>query len=285
MALFKILLLLSFINICVGGEIAVYWGQNGDEGSLGDTCATNNYNIVNIGFLTVFGNGQTPVLNLAGHCDAASNQCSGLSDEIRACKSQGIKVLLSLGGAAGSYTLTSADDAKNVAQYLWDNFLGGQSPSRPLGDESLDGIDFDIEAGGGEFYDELAKALSEFGQKVYLSAAPQCPFPDQRLQGAINTGLFDYVWVQFYNNPPCQYSGDATNLLNSWNNDWSTIPTGKLFLGLPASPEAAGSGFIPADVLTSQILPAITATLKYGGVMLWSKFYDNGYSASIKPAV
>nr|GMD61931.1 acidic endochitinase-like [Ipomoea batatas] len=240
------LLLLSLINICLGGEIVVYWGQNGDEGSLGDTCATNNYNIVNIGFLTVFGNGQTPVLNLAGHCDAATNQCSGLSDEIRACKSQGIKVLLSLGGAAGSYTLTSADDAKNVAQYLWDNFLGGQSPSRPLGDESLDGIDFDIEAAGGEFYDELAK---------------------------------------FYNNPPCQYSGDTTNLLNSWNNDWSTIPTGKLFLGLPASPEAAGSGFIPADVLTSQILPAIKATPKYGGVMLWSKFYDNGYSASIKPAV
>ncbi|XP_031111696.1 acidic endochitinase-like [Ipomoea triloba] len=268
------LLLLSLINICLGGEIAVYWGQNGNEGSLGDTCATNNYNIVNIGFLTVFGNGQTPVLNLAGHCDAASNQCSGLSEEIRACKSQGIKVLLSLGGAAGSDTLTSADDAKNVAQYLWDNFLGGQSPSRPLGDESLDGIDFDIEAGGGEFYDELAKALSAFGQKVYLSAAPQCPFPDQRLQGAINTGLFDCVWVQFYNNPPCQYSGDATNLLNSWNNDWSTIPTGKLFLGLPASPEAAGSGFIPADVLTSQILPAIKATPKY-----------NGYSASIKPAV
>ncbi|XP_031113983.1 acidic endochitinase-like [Ipomoea triloba] len=279
------LLLLSLVNISLGADIVIYWGQNGNEGTLRDTCATNNYNIVNLAFLTTFGNGQTPVLNLAGHCNPAANQCTGLSDEIRACQSQGIKVLLSLGGGVGSYSLSSADDAKNVAQYLWDNYLGGQSGSRPLGDAVLDGVDFDIETGGGQFYDELAKALKAFGSNVVLSAAPQCPFPDQSLQTAINTGRFDYVWVQFYNNPPCQYSGDAANLLNSWNNNWSSIPAGKVLLGLPASQQAAGSGFIPADVLTSQILPAIKGSPKYGGVMLWSKFYDNGYSSSIKSAV
>ena len=279
------LLLLSLVNLSLGADIVIYWGQNGNEGTLRDTCASNNYNIVNLAFLTTFGNGQTPVLNLAGHCNPVANQCTSLSDEIKACQSQGIKVLLSLGGGAGSYSLSSADDAKNVAQYLWDNYLGGQSGSRPLGDAVLDGIDFDIETGGGQFYDELAKAIKARGSNVVLTAAPQCPFPDQSLQTAINTGLFDYVWVQFYNNPPCQYSGDATNLLNSWNNNWSNIPAGKVFLGLPASQQAAGSGFIPADVLTSQILPAIKGSPKYGGVMLWSKFYDNGYSSSIKSAV
>lgn len=272
--------------MAAGGEIAVYWGQNGNEGSLADTCASNNYNIVNLAFLTTFGGGRTPVLNLAGHCDPAANGCSGLSADIRACKSQGIKVLLSLGGGAGAYSLSSADDARSVAQYLWDNYLGGQSGSRPLGEEPLDGIDFDIESGGGQFYDALATALTSFGQKVYLSAAPQCPFPDQMLQGAITTGVFDYVWVQFYNNPPCQYSsGDASALLNSWNNNWANIPAGKVFLGLPASADAAGSGFVAADVLTSQILPAVRGSQKYGGVMLWSKFYDNGFSSNIKSAV
>ncbi|XP_019190824.1 PREDICTED: acidic endochitinase-like [Ipomoea nil] len=279
------LLLLSLAN---GADIAIYWGQNGNEGTLRDTCASNNYNIVNIAFLTTFGNGRTPVLNLAGHCNPAANTCTGLSDEIKACKSQGIKVLLSLGGGAGSYSLSSADDAKNVAQYLWDNYLGGQSGSRPLGDAVLDGIDFDIESGGGQFYDELAKALKAFGTNVLLTAAPQCPFPDQSLQTAINTGLFDYVWVQFYNNPSaaCQYSaGDTTDILNSWNNNWSKIPAQKVLMGLPASQNAANNGFIPADVLTSQILPAIKGSPKYGGVMLWSKFFDNGYSSSIKSAV
>nr|GME01789.1 acidic endochitinase-like [Ipomoea batatas] len=291
--------LLLFLNISLGlgGEIAIYWGQNGPnisqaEGSLREACDTNNYNIVNIAFLITFGHGTTPVLNLAYHCDPPSNGCKFLSDEIRYCKSKGIKVLLSLGGGVGDYYLSSPDDAKIVAQYLWDNFLGGKSLSRPLGDESLDGIDFDIESGSNLYYDDLAKDLQqlgeEAGQKVYLSAAPQCPYPDYYLDKAIKTGLFDYVWVQFYNNPPCQYNGDATNLLNSWNNEWSTIPTGKLFLGLPAAPEAAPSGgYILPDILTSEVLPKIKATPKYGGVMLWSRYFDKitGYSSKIKPYV
>lgn len=41
---------------------------------------------------------------------------------------------------------------------------------------------------------------------MYLRAAPQSPFPDYYSGMALHTGLFDYVWVQFYNNPPCQYS-------------------------------------------------------------------------------
>jgi chitinase len=100
---------------------------------------------------------------------------------------------------------------------------------------------------------------------------------------ALQTGLFDFVWVQFYNNPPCQYNGNITNLVNSWNTWTRSVPTKKIFLGLPAATAAAGSGFIPADVLTSQILPVIKKSRKYGGVMLWSRFFDGqtGYSTSI----
>ncbi|KAJ4824459.1 hypothetical protein Tsubulata_026816 [Turnera subulata] len=262
--------------------ISVYWGQSGNEGSLADTCSSGNYGIVYIAFLAAFGNGQNPVLNLAGHnCDPSSNGCTGLSSDIKACQSQGIKVLLSLGGASGGYFLSSADDARQVASHLWNNYLGGSSDTRPLGDAVLDGIDFDIEGGTTQYWDELARALTGFGQKVYLSAAPQCPFPDAWVGGALATGLFDYVSVQFYNNPPCQYSGSADNLISAWN-QWTTIQAGQIFLGLPAAPEAAGSGYIPPDVLQSQVLPAIKASPKYGGVMLWSKQYDNGYSAAIK---
>lgn len=171
---------------------------------------------------------------------------------------------------------------------MWDNFLGGQSNSRPLGDAVLDGIDFDIEGGTSQHWDELAKALSNFSKqkKVYLTAAPQCPFPDAWLGGALGTGLFDYVWVQFYNNPPCQYSGNADNLKNSWN-QWTSNLSGsaQLFLGLPAAPEAAGSGYIPPDVLKSEVLPSIKTSPKYGGVMLWSRQYDKDYSSAIKPIV
>ncbi|PRQ58339.1 putative glycosidase [Rosa chinensis] len=267
--------------------IAIYWGQNGNEGTLEETCATGNYDYVNIAFLSTFGNGQTPMINLAGHCDPSTNGCTGLSSNIKSCQAKGVKVILSIGGGAGSYYLTSKEDARQVAIYLWNNFLGGTSSSRPLGDAVLDGIDFDIEGGTYLYWDDLATFLSAYsnqGKKVYLTAAPQCPFPDAWVGGALKTGLFDYVWVQFYNNPPCQYSADISNLVSAWNQWVSDIPATKIFLGLPAAPEAAASGFIPVNDLTSKVLPAIKGSSKYGGVMLWSKYYDDQtkYSASIK---
>nr|ADP68561.1 class 3 chitinase [Hippophae rhamnoides] len=281
---------LALLQSSYAGGIAIYWGQNGNEGTLTQTCNTGKYSYANIAFLNKFGNGQTPEINLAGHCNPASKGCTSVSTGIGNCQNRGIKVMLSIGGGVGNYSLSSSNDAQNVANYLWNTFLGGQSSSRPLGDAVLDGIDFDIELGSTLHWDDLARALSGFskrGRKVYLTAAPQCPFPDKFLGTALNTGLFDYVWVQFYNNPQSQYSsGNPNNLLNSWNR-WTSSINSQIFMGLPASSAAAGSGFIPAKVLTSQILPVIKRSPKYGGGMLWSKYYDDqsGYSSSIKSSV
>nr|KYP77191.1 Acidic endochitinase [Cajanus cajan] len=241
----------TLFDASIAGVISIYWGQNGAEGTLADTCNSGNYAIVNIAFLSTFGNGNTPKLNLAGHCDATNNGCSFLSNQIKACQNQGVKVMLSIGGNDGNHDLSSAVEARTFAEYLWNNFLGGQSNTRPLGNAILDGIDFAIVSGSTQHWDELAMAISEHGKqkKIYLSAAPQCPIPDKWLSSAIETGLFDYIWVQFYNNPPCR------------------------------------SGYVSPDVLNSQVLPFIKGSAKYGGVMLWSKFYDNGYSTAIKANV
>ncbi|KAF9614371.1 hypothetical protein IFM89_018246 [Coptis chinensis] len=63
-------------------------------------------------------------------------------------------------------------------------------------------------------------------------------------------------WVQFFSNLPCQYaSGSITNLEDAWK-QWTTSITGaQIFLGLPAAPRATGSGFIPVNNLTSEVLP------------------------------
>lgn len=283
------LIFLSFLTLAAAsqsGGIAIYWGQNGNEGTLSETCATGKYTHVILAFLNVFGNGQTPQINLAGHCNPSTNSCTKFSSEIKDCQSKGIKVLLSIGGGIGTYTLSSIEDARNVSTFLWNTFLGGKSSSRPLGDAVLDGIDFDIELGSTQNYQHLARFLKgycRFGKRVYLGAAPQCPIPDKFLGTALQTGLFDFVWVQFYNNPPCQYNGNITNLVSSWNQWTKNVPARKIFLGLPAATAAAGSGFIPADVVSSEILPEIKKSRKYGGVMLWSRFYDlqTGYSNSI----
>ncbi|XP_048325598.2 hevamine-A-like [Ziziphus jujuba] len=298
----KLLLLVCLLSSALlqiseaDGGIATYWGQNGNEGTLAEACNTGLYSYINIAFLIQFGNGRDLVLNLAGHCDPPSNTCTKFGEEIKTCQSLGIKVLLSIGGAVGSYSLSSAEDAKNVADQIWNSYLGGtdSSATRPFGDAVLDGVDFDIEGGSNLYYDNLAADLKElYNQQstktYYLSAAPQCPYPDYYLGTAIDTGLFDFVWVQFYNNPPCQYSADAgvDLLLNSWSVWTSSLKAGKLFLGLPASADAAGSGYIPPDVLIDQVLPVIKNTSKYGGVMLWSRYYDglSGYSSIILPYV
>ncbi|KAI4348048.1 hypothetical protein L6164_008810 [Bauhinia variegata] len=138
------------------------------------------------------------------------------------------------------------------------NFNGQNGP---LGSFTLDGIDFDIEGGGSNlYYDDLAKALNAYStseRMIYLGAAPQCPIPDYYLDTAIKTSLFDYIFVQFYNNPPCQYSsGNPSNHFNSWN-AWTSLvlSNNTVFLGLPASESAAGSGYIPAADLISTVLP------------------------------
>ncbi|XVE58434.1 hypothetical protein DITRI_Ditri04bG0169300 [Diplodiscus trichospermus] len=288
--LFSILVLAS-IEVSHAGGIAIYWGQSGSETTLNATCNSGLYQYVNIAFLNKFGNGQNPVLNVAGHCNPANGGCRVASLAITNCQRQGIKVMLSIGGGIGQYSLASKEDAKKVAAYLYNNFLGGSSSSRPLGSAVLDGIDFDMELGSTEHWDDLARYLAAYskpGSKVYLSAAPQCPIPDRFLGSTLSTGLFDYVWVQFYNNAPCQYtSGDTKGILASWKR-WADIKAiKKLFLGLPAAKAAAGSGYIPPDVLISQILPDIKKSPKYGGVMLWNRYYDrvNGYSAAIKSKV
>ncbi|KAG6787367.1 hypothetical protein POTOM_009006 [Populus tomentosa] len=193
------LALLAILVLVVGSEaggIVVCWGQNGNKGTLAETCATGNYDYVILAFIPTFGN------------------------------AKGIEVMLSIGGGAGSFYLTSKEDAKQVATYL-----GGHSSSRPLGPAVLDAIEF-------------LSAYSKQGKRVHLTAAPQCPFPD-------------------------------------------SIPAQKIFPGLPAAPGAAGSGFVPVADLTSRVLPAIKGSAKYGGVLLWSKHYDDqtGYSKSIKSCV
>ncbi|KAL9328056.1 hypothetical protein ACSQ67_003059 [Phaseolus vulgaris] len=259
---FFTLALLALASGSNGGSIAVYWGQNGNEGTLAEACATGNYEFAILAFLPTFGNGQTPMINLAGHCDPYSDACTKLSSDIKSCQAKGIKVLLSLGGGAGSYSLASPQDARQVATYLWNNFLG-----EPLLLALLDLL----------FLMALTLTLKEDQTSIGMI-----------LQGnALKTGLFDNVWVQFYNNPPCQFSSEITNLEDAWKQWTSDIPANKIFLGLPASSAAAGSGFIDVDDLTSKVLPAIKGSSKYGGIMLWSRYYDgqSGYSSSIKSHV
>ncbi|THU46281.1 hypothetical protein C4D60_Mb09t03280 [Musa balbisiana] len=186
------------------GVFGVYWGQKGYEGGFREACATGNHKYVLIAFFKQFGGSQDPQLNLTGQCDPNTNDCTFLSNDIISCeRDYNVKVMLSLGGAIGNYRLVSKEEAREVAHYIWNNFLSGSSSNRPLGNAVLDDIDFD--------------AYSTRERKVHLSATPQCPMPDYFFQPAIDTGLFDYLWVQFYNNYCLYSSGNVATFEQIWN--------------------------------------------------------------------
>ncbi|XP_058183688.1 hevamine-A-like [Rhododendron vialii] len=265
-------------------------------------CATGRFAYVNIAFLDIFGNGQTPSLAQPNQCNTTTNGCTIITNQIRHCQRKGIKVMLSIGGNVGDYSLSSKADAKNVSLYLWNNYLGGFSPNRPFGAAVLDGIDFYIKQSFDLYWDDLARYLHGFSKcgkkKVYLSAAPGCGYPDSSLGKALKTGLFDFVWVLYYTtldlNFSCMYLGgnNTSNLLNSWALWTKSVKARKFFLGLvvvprPPDTEVIPGGFIPVDVLTNQVLPVVKKSRKYGGVTLWNSFFDEdeGYSTAILSSV
>lgn len=68
--------------------------------------------------------------------------------DIKTCQKKGKTVLMSLGGAAGSYGFANNADAEAFADTLWNIYGAGKSSTRPFGDAVLDGFDLDIEGGG-----------------------------------------------------------------------------------------------------------------------------------------
>ncbi len=59
-------------------------------------------------------------------------------------------------------------------------------------------------------------------KKYYITAVPQCPFPDFYTNPVLQAkgNLFDFVLVQFYNN---FCGGSKSNILTSFNGDWSNL--------------------------------------------------------------
>lgn len=202
-------------------------------------------------------------------------------------------MLLSLDG--GGHLAYLSTDAQAVAAYLWKAYLGGRSDGvrRPLGYAVLDGIDLSITGTTSNLYwDYLVRYLSEYStkeRKVYLSAAPQCPYPDYYyLQTTIATGLLDYVWVQFFDNSPCEYhahTNDTGDLLRSWDTWATSIKAGKLLMGLLAGNETGESGYMPPNITIDKVLPVIKNYTLYGAMKLRDRFMDNhtNYSGQVYP--
>lgn len=108
---------------------------------------------------------------------------------------------------------------------------------------------------------------SDSSKKYYLTAAPQCPFPDASEPLAV-CKLLDYVWVQFYNNGDCNI---AQSGFNSAVKNWSKgLGSAQLFIGALASGADGDQGYVDAATLTKAINGVKAMNLpNFGGAMLW----------------
>ena len=117
---------------------------------------------------------------------------------------------------------------------------------------------------------------SDKTKTYHLSAAPQCPFPDASMPLDMLSQL-DFVWVQFYNNGPCNLDqAGFQSAVRAWSQG---IGSAKLFVGAVASSAGGSQGYVPAAELESTLRAVDAMGLdNYGGVMLWEAqlAVDNG---------
>jgi len=289
-----------------GAQNVVYWGQNGggtiENNDLSTYCtSTSGIDVIVLAFLYQFGsNGNIPSGTIGQSCFISNSgqgqNCEALTSAIATCKSAGVKIILSLGGASSSYTLQSDAQAQQIASYLWDSYgnSGNTTVQRPFGKNFVDGFDFDIElSSGAAHYPAMISTLrSKFatdpGNKYYITGAPQCPIPEPNMGTMIQNAVFDYLFVQFYNNNnytyPCAlpFNGNAPFNYDQWVTFTSTTQSSnaKIFIGVPAAPLAANGGpggatyYITPDQLSS-LVSEYKSNTRFGGIMMWSAGFSD----------
>ncbi|SCU85666.1 LANO_0C04940g1_1 [Lachancea nothofagi CBS 11611] len=274
-ALMQLAFVLGF-DASAKSNVAVYWGQAsaGSQDSLASYCQSSDVDIVLLSFLYSF---PDPVsLDFSSACSSTFSDgvlhCDQIGEDIKTCQSLGKKIMLSMGGSVGSYGFSSDSQAEDFATTLWNTFGGGSGSERPFDDAVVDGFDFDIENQNPTGYAALAKKLREYfnsaSKAYYLSAAPQCFYPDASVGDLLNNADIDFAFIQFYNN---YCNVDAQFNWDTWTQFAASAPNPniKLYLGLPGSSSAAGSGYISDLSKIQSTVDTISESNNFGGIMLW----------------
>ncbi|KAI0409696.1 putative endochitinase CHI2 [Xylaria palmicola] len=289
-----------------GPQNVVYWGQNGggtiENNDLSAYCTKEaGIDILVLSFLYQWGNGNTiPAGTIGQSCFISSSgegqNCDAVASAITKCQSNGVSIILSLGGASGAYSLSSSDEAKSIGTYLWEAYgnSGSTSVKRPFGDAFVNGFDFDLELNrGNEFYPDMISTLresfkSDSKNQYYITGAPQCPIPEPNMGVLIDKAQFDYLWPQFYNNNnytyPCALpiNGNAPFNYDKWLSYTAGTPSkdAKIFVGVPAAPLGANGSpngetyYATPDQLAS-IVGDIKGESRFGGIMMWSAGFSD----------
>ncbi|KAK0759405.1 hypothetical protein N5P37_007593 [Trichoderma harzianum] len=288
-------------------NIVVYWGQN--SGSVGQNrlsyyCQNApDVDVINISFMVGITNLNLNLANVGNNCTAfpqAPNllNCPQVAADIVECQqTYGKTIMMSLFGS--TYTesgFSSSSAAVSAAQEMWAMYgpvQSGNSTPRPFGNAVVDGFDFDLEDPIENNMEPFAAELKSLmdaatSKKFWLSAAPQCPYPDISDESFLDGEVaFDWVNVQFYNNGcgVSHYPADFNwATWDNWAKTVSANKNAKVLIGTPANVGGANAGSFPTDSQLSGAISLAKGTSSFGGVMLWDMaqlFSNTGYLAKI----
>ncbi|GIF99970.1 hypothetical protein Cci01nite_50640 [Catellatospora citrea] len=217
--------------------------------------------------------------------------------DVATLKGRNQKVILSVGGELGSVSVNSAAAATNFANSLY----------TLITDFGFNGVDIDLENGLNATYMEqaLRNLRSRVGSGLIITMAPQTIDMQSTGAGYFSLALnirdiLTIVHTQFYNSGSmlgCDqqfaYSQATVNFLTALAciQLQSALRPDQIALGLPATTQAAGGGYVAPSVVNnalnclaagtncgSFVPPARWPTIR--GAMTWSINWDasNGYN-------
>ncbi|KZZ96091.1 chitinase 18-18 [Moelleriella libera RCEF 2490] len=297
------------------GSLNAYWGQKQGY-RLRDICDAG-VQYATVSFITTspeHGDGY-PVTNFGANCAAETfplpnggksqllSECHLIKEDIPYCQSKGVKVLLAIGGESGDYRVSTRAKGVEFGDFLY-NAFGPYKDTwkgpRPFdnGDQhvSVDGFDLDLENNEVTMspYIAMVQHWRRQSQKLFITAAPQCVLGSERLKLLIKQARLDALFVQFYNNPVCDYiPGNEPGDKFSYDEWAKEIASGeskdaKIFVGLPAVPtrEAAGSGYVEPENLKKLVCETKDKP-NFGGISLWDGTLakSSGYFSAVLDAL
>ncbi|WP_196891771.1 glycosyl hydrolase family 18 protein [Aureivirga marina] len=205
---------------------------------------------------------------------------------IQELKNAGKKVMISFGGGAmhseayKGIVGKEAEMAEKLVNFIHEN--------------NLDGIDIDFEDtsafkntatyNGRQFLIDLTLELKKrLPYNMEIAHAPQPPYfrKGTEIDGYVAVmekagHAIDFVNVQYYNNTP--WSSNPEKIIETYSefNDLAGMSAEKHVLGFPVTEKDAGSGYLLASTIVSEIVYPLKESFGIGGVMNWQFSSDVG---------
>ncbi|EPY52146.1 chitinase [Schizosaccharomyces cryophilus OY26] len=280
------------LNFSNHSTVVGYWGSNlsgelgyRDQKPLADYCKSSNYDVVILSSVIDFSVNGWPVYDFSNLCSDSDKfrgtelkQCPQIERDIQVCQQEGVKVLLSIGGYNGDFTIDDEDDGQKFAFQMWNVFGGGQELYRPFGKAVVDGFNLEVNKGTNTAYSAFAKRLLEIytsdpDRKYYLSAAPTCMVPDKTLTNAVAHNSFDFLSIHTFNaSTGVGCNGSRNSTFAAWveyAEDSAYDTETALLYGIIAQPNAAVDGYMNSSNLISTLQAYKSNSSLFGGVAVW----------------